>query len=126
MGVALATGAIHIGHPHQHADSAGDALGPLDLVEIARIVVVDGGPEQRGQIAQAAVRLRVDGGELPLGFGREIGLEAVIDHLLARGGSQIKLVVGHRVISLPASRPAAAIASNESHSAEGRDGAQHA
>ena len=54
----LATAESTSATAHQHADAAGRALGPLDLVEVARIVVIDRGPQQGRQIAKPAARAR--------------------------------------------------------------------
>ena len=51
-GRAFGNGPIHIGDADQDADAAvAQVLGEFDLVEIARRVVIDGGPEQLAQIA---------------------------------------------------------------------------
>jgi hypothetical protein len=72
-------------------------VGPLDLVEIARIVVIDGRPEQRSEIAQGRIGLEANGLELALGLGRKIGREAVIDHFLAGRGGEVEVIVRHEI-----------------------------
>ena len=45
---------VDVGHADEHADAAvGQLLGPLDLVEVFRGVVVDGGPEKAAQVLRA-------------------------------------------------------------------------
>ena len=67
---------VDVGHADQHADAAvGQLLGPLDLVEIFRGVVVDGGPEQIAQVGEAVGGgkggLRLDGGKFRVGSRQE-------------------------------------------------------
>ena len=51
---ALLHARVHVGHANQHANATvGQLLGPLDLVEILRGVVVDRGPEQTAQVGKA-------------------------------------------------------------------------
>ena len=61
---AQADAGVHVGDGDEHADAAiGQRLGPLDLVQIFRCVVVDGGPEQAAQVLNAG-----DGGRLGMGL----------------------------------------------------------
>ncbi len=99
MGVPLATAESTSATPTSTRMPPADALGPFDLVEIARIVVIDGRPQQGGEVAQARGRgCGVDGRELPFGIGRKIGLEAVIDHFLPGGGGEIVIGVDHEFV----------------------------
>ena len=87
---------VDIRHAHKHADAAvGQLLGPLDLVEIARSVVVNRGPEQIAQVSKAVGcgkgGLRLDGGQFGVGSGREIGVKTVLDHGGVRRGNQIEM-----------------------------------
>ena len=77
---------IDVGDAHQHANAAGRALRPLDLVQIARVVVVDGRPGERGEIAQSHGGARIESIQLALDLGREVGFEPAVDHFLARRG----------------------------------------
>ncbi len=64
-------------------DSAvGLPLGDLDLVEIHRVVVVDGGPKEASQIADVAVAAhQLGAARLPERCRRELR-ETVVDHRL--------------------------------------------
>ena len=76
-GGVLRHGCRNVGHADAHTDAAGDALGPLDLIEIARGVVVDRGPEQAAQIAhicrRRGRRSSADARTLSLGSGWKSG-----------------------------------------------------
>ncbi len=81
---------IHVRDPHQHTDSAIDAFGPLDLVEIARVVVVDRRPGQGSEVGDARLGPRLERSHLRNGGLGKIGLEAALDHLPAGGGQQVE------------------------------------
>ena len=64
--------------------AAAEVFGDGELVEIARVVVVDGAPQQVAHVAQALfVRRGVDGFGLLGGRVGEIGGEAALEHGLA-------------------------------------------
>ena len=91
MGVTARDQRIHVGDRHQHADSAIDAFGPFDLVEIAGVVVIDRRPEQGSEVARCPVRGRaLERSHLRNGGLGKIGLEAALDHLPAGGGQQVE------------------------------------
>ena len=97
---------VDIGHAHKHADAAvGQLLGPLDLIEIARGVVVYGGPEQIAEVGKAVGYgeggLRLNGGQFRVGSGRKVGMKTVLDHGGVRRGNQIEVkgMVGMHVRS---------------------------
>jgi hypothetical protein len=76
---------IHIGDADRDLDRAvGQPLGDLDLVQVHRVVVVDGGPEEAAQVADAgAITAGGLGAACLLHRGRrELRLEAVVDHRL--------------------------------------------
>src|SRR5271166_515697 len=87
---------VDIRHAHQYTDAAvGQLLGPLDLVEISRGVVIDRGPEQIAQVGKAVGcgkgGLRLDSGQFRVGSGRKVGLKSVLDHGGMRRGNQIDM-----------------------------------
>jgi hypothetical protein len=92
---ALGGRAIHVRDAHQDANSGRRPLCPFDLVQVARVVVIEGRPEQPGQVRQARFR------RLPRAFGlllrgcRDVRFEAARDHLLPRHGGQIYLWIVH-------------------------------
>ena len=96
-GGVLANQGIHIGNGDQDAHRAiGQHLAGRELVEIARVVVVDGAPEQAGQVTHfTAMGLAEvgDGGELVQRCRREFRLEAAFAHGAYRQGFQIVLFV---------------------------------
>ena len=81
-----------VGHRHQHPGAAsGERLGHGELVEVARIVVVDRAPRQVPQVAHAGA-VRADRG-LEASYlgehrGREVGLEATSAHRMPRHAQQ--------------------------------------
>ena len=84
-------GRAHVGDRHQDPRAAVRlALGDGELVEVERVVVVDGAPEQAAEVVGARavrreVRQRAGLGERPR---RELGLQAVLDHRVARDARQ--------------------------------------
>ena len=74
---------------------AGTRSSPLDLIEVAGIVVIDGGPEERGQVAELGVRRGVYRTQLVHGIGGKIRKEATREHFLARRGDEVEVVKGH-------------------------------
>jgi len=93
---ALVDARVDVRYSYQHADAAvGQLLGPLDLVEIARGVIVNRGPEKAAQVGEAVGcgegGLGLDGGEFGVGTGREIGVKSVLDHGGVGGGDQIEV-----------------------------------
>ena len=93
-GGAGADQAVDVGDRHAHVRVvSGERLGHLDLVEVARLHLVDRGPEKGAQVAHArrgcGVRGSPDSGDLRLDFGLEVGPEAAIDHRLAGRGSKV-------------------------------------
>ena len=85
---AAGDGGAHVGD--RHADGGAPARGGVghrELVQITRIVVVDRAPGECAQVALRAVAgARVVGQAAGFGQrgGREVGLEPVLDHRLAR------------------------------------------
>ena len=70
---------VDVGHRHQQARAAGgQRLGHAQLVQVARVVVVDGKPGQVAQVADGAVALRA-------GLARVLGL---LQGLRRKGGQQ--------------------------------------
>ena len=93
---ALGHARIHIGHANQHADAAiGQLLGPLDLIQIFRGVVVDRGPQQVAQVLRARsggqVGMRLNGGQFGFGSVGKIRLKTVLDHRGMSGGNKIEV-----------------------------------
>ena len=77
---------------HDLDDSVGERFGDGELIEIARVVVVDGRPEQGAQVADRRTGLRVGLGDrlrLSLCFRREVGQQPVLDHGLSRDGGEV-------------------------------------
>ena len=77
--------------------AAGGAVRHRELVQIARVVVVDRAPGERAQVALGAVGARAVGQGAGLGQrgGREVGLEPVLDHRLPRDAQE------QRALGLP-------------------------
>src|SRR5207245_11058957 len=77
---------VHVRDGHKHPRGAARVHGDGELVEVARVVVVDRAPEQIARVANRAIaavglagrrlRLRARG-------RRELGLEAALDHRAA-------------------------------------------
>ena len=92
-GRALGDGGIDVGHADAHANAAVGAFGPLDLVEVAGIVVVDGRPGQGSEIGVVAgdgrVALGLKGFDLAQDVRGKLRLEAAFDHLPPRNGYKI-------------------------------------
>ncbi len=87
---------VYVGDADEDANAAiRKLLRPLDLIEIFRGVVIDGGPEQVAQIGETVngrrSGLRLDCGQLGLGSGGKIGLKAVLDHGGMGGGDKIEV-----------------------------------
>ena len=81
---------------HDFHVAIGDAFGDLDLIEVARGVVVDGRPEQIAQIADVSVgrdlrRMGLQFGELLRNLGRKFWFEAVMLHDFFGGGLQVEM-----------------------------------
>ena len=87
MGVSLAHRRADVRDADQHANPVRDALRPFDLVEVAGLVVIDRGPGEGSEVA--SVRMRRDRLRLLQRVGGDVGVEAALDHLLARGGCQV-------------------------------------
>ena len=95
-------GESYVGDGDEDADGpVGGLLGVLGLVEIAGGVVVDGGPEELGEIfaggvgcGEGGADLVADAGELVCCFGVGAGgvgeMKAVADHLGAGGGDEVE------------------------------------
>ena len=65
--------------------AAAEFLGNGELIEIARVVVVDRAPDQVAEIAASVVTGRpAERGDLRFGGTRKVGFEATIAHRLAR------------------------------------------
>ena len=74
---------IHIRHRHEDARApACERLGDRELIEVARIIIVNGRPEQPAQIAHALRRSRrpADASDLLLRRRGKIGLQLAFDH----------------------------------------------
>ena len=89
-GVNIDSG-VNIGDPHQHANPFWRAFAVLDLIKIARRIVVDGGPGKMAQIlyrnAWRGRRAGRDARQLCIGFGWKIGMETLGGHFTpCRGG----------------------------------------
>ena len=101
----LEDGGGDVGDGDQDADAGGGVFGVFDLVEIARGVVIDGGPEELTEVFEACGWVRegvADLGELVGGSGRFAGIfdedvEAFVDHLCPGGGGQVKGMGGRSV-----------------------------
>ena len=88
---------VDIGNADQYANSPVRQLfRDFDLIEIARGVVVDGGPEHPSQIDSALHKGGREGVEFGEGFGREGWMEPIVGYGLERGGTQV--VRGHRLV----------------------------
>ena len=81
---------VHIGNSHQHANPIRSAFAEFDLIEIARCVVVDGGPRKIPQVLNRSAWRGGgpgrNGRQLRVGFVREFGVETLGSHFMARGG----------------------------------------
>ena len=102
IGDPLRHAGIDVGDRHAHERRAVAAgFGGAELIEIARVVVVDRAPEQAGEVAQIAVDRRRVRNLLCLRQRRrrEVGLEAALVHGAAgdrtESGSGGGGVVGH-------------------------------
>ena len=93
-------GSVDIGDADEDADAAvGEGFGPLDLVEVAGGVVVDGGPEEAAHVFDRRRVVRCgqgrrsggDGGQLAGGFGGEVRGESVLEHGGVGGRGEIEL-----------------------------------
>src|SRR5262249_15686606 len=86
---------IDIGDGDEHLRGTGwQLVGDLELIEIARRVVIDRGPEQVAQIGRVRSGGRrfwcaVDAGELPGGRRGHVYREPVLAHDLPGGRGQI-------------------------------------
>ena len=84
---------IDVGHRHEQLHGrCGEGLRDLQLVEVARVVVVDRRPRQLPEVADARPRLDRPFAEgLGLGEGRrrEVGLQAARDHRAPGDGPQL-------------------------------------
>ncbi len=72
---------IHVGHTNQHADAAvRQLLGPFNLIEIFRRVVIDRGPKQAAQVLRSGrcrqLGMRLDCGQLRIGSLEESSAES--------------------------------------------------
>ena len=95
MGVPFVTAESTSAMPTSTRIPAGRALGPFDLIEVARIVVIDGRPEERGEVAQLRVWRDVYRMQLVHGIGGNIWEEAMREHFLARRGDEVEVVGDH-------------------------------
>ncbi len=81
----------HVGDRHQDPRAAVHlALRDGELIQVLRVVVVDGAPEQLAQVGRGGA-VRGDVGQragLGQRLGRELRLQAVLDHRLARDAHQ--------------------------------------
>ena len=77
---------VDVGDGHEDTDAVLARFGDRELIEVARVLVVDGAPETIAQVA-AGGRLGARFGEL-VGLGqrggREVGLETPLPHRLPR------------------------------------------
>ena len=94
-GRVFAREGIDVGDPYQNFDLAcPELLSNFDLIEIPGIVVVNGGPEQRSQVANASVGcncrwVRLDFSNLLLNGWRKLRIETSLPHNLFRNRSKI-------------------------------------
>jgi hypothetical protein len=87
---------IHVGDSDANANAAAYAVGHFDLIEIARRVVIDRGPQQGAEIAAVGGRrARLKRGQLLIGSGREVGVEAFLQHFPAGGSRKVEVIIGH-------------------------------
>jgi hypothetical protein len=90
----VAVDVVPVSDGDRHADrraAIGGSVRHRELVEVARIVVVDRAPGERAQVphgAVAHVRAVGQGTGFGQGGGREVGLEAVVDHRLPRDAQE--------------------------------------
>ena len=95
---ALGDERVDIGHGHEDLHRpGGKALADRELVEIARIVVVDRAPGQRREVADARIVVCDPARRSsPAASGhacRELGLQAAVDHGLGGDADQVAAVV---------------------------------
>ena len=83
-GTALFNQRIDIGNGHPQPDCAlRQHFADGELVQIERVVVVDGAPEQIGEIVNLRAGLAGgagDGSQLPLDAGRKLRLQTALSH----------------------------------------------
>jgi hypothetical protein len=95
---ALGHHRIDIGHGDEDLDRAvGQGLAGGELIEVARVVVVDRTPGQRGQIEQACMRIAprpVDRGQLAGHRRGELGLEPALGHRFSGNARKIDAAPG--------------------------------
>jgi hypothetical protein len=75
---------VHVGHGDEdaHAPVTG-VLAPAELVEVARVIVVDRAPAEVAEVADAVaflVRRTVDGVQLFADLGLEVRQQSLVDH----------------------------------------------
>ena len=104
---------VHIGHADQHANTPiGQLLGPLDLIQILRGIIVDRRPEQAAQIFGSLRRgqlgVSLNCAQFAVGSGRKIGLKTVLDHRgMGRGDKiEVKRMAGRHEDTAPSNRRA--------------------
>ena len=87
---------VHVRDGHQDADaSVRLSLGPLQLIEVHRVGVVDTGPEQAPEVVHVGRSRRpgaLQGGDLRVAIVREVGKEAQLEH---RSPGAVLQVKGH-------------------------------
>src|SRR5205085_3064887 len=86
---------VHVRDADEHAVAApGEALGVLDLVEVARLSVVNRRPKESahvpdGRAGRCALARALVGHDFLLGFGREVWVEARVEHRLTGDGADV-------------------------------------
>src|SRR3954451_4239455 len=88
---------VDVGYADHDLEAVRSSLRKLDLIKIARSIVVDRGPEQAAQIADILRSrdggiVRLNGLPLLLSRGGKVRLEAVLNHDLPGHGLQITLL----------------------------------
>ena len=99
-GAALLDQQVHVGNGHQNLHRAArQHFAHAKLVQVARIVVVDGTPQQCRQVADAGAILQTstrDAIQLAQRIGWKLGVQAARKHGFGGDGSQIGARVGVR------------------------------
>ncbi len=100
---------VHVGDGHQHFDAAfAQQLADGELVQIERVIVVDGTPKQTREIANGRIGVAAgagDRGQLLRDSGRELGLQAALGHDADSNANEVgaeMVVVGVHAVNIHA------------------------